>query len=144
MTKHASWQALISLTCFVLYFHLNVCAKGREFFIYLFSLYHHWRLVHCIIQNIFAAWMNEDWSQLLPCIMFFCPFMSNSGSSVKFWAVFFNLDPFGWSSRCPLLNWFWCNILFLGTSFHCNPISIFGFIIFIISLISDSTLLHKY
>lgn len=119
--------------------------KAESFlFVYLFSLYHHWRLVHCIIQNIFAAWMNEDWSQLLPCIMFFCPFMSNSGSSVKFWAIFFNLDPFGWSSRCPLLNWFWCNILFLGTSFHCNPISIFGFIIFIISLVSDSTLLHKY
>lgn len=68
--------------------------------------------------------MNEEWSQLLQSIMILWPFMSKSGSSVKFWAVL-DLCPFGWSSCYSLLNWFWCSILFLATSFHCDLISIF-------------------
>lgn len=117
MTKHASWQALISLTYVVLYFHLNVCAKDRLF---LFVCFHYVIIrdcVYCVIWKIFVAWMNEEWNQLLPCIMLFWPLISNSRSSVKFWATFLVLDPFVWSLCCSLLidsdtiSYFWLHLL---------------------------------
>lgn len=52
---------LMPLTCFVLYFHLNVCAKGRVF--YLFTCFHcaitrDW----CIIQ--FKTYLLHEWMKI--------------------------------------------------------------------------------